>query len=81
MKEGTSMSDEFVTKPFSPGVLMARVKANLRRQSFFLEKMESYIEFGPYTLLLGSCVCSARNDFIGTNFENVPSFSARYSLR
>lgn len=49
-------ADEFVTKPFSPGVLMARVKANLRRQSFFLEKMESYIQFGPYTLLLGSCV-------------------------
>ena len=49
-------ADEFVTKPFSPGVLMARVKANLRRQSFFLERMESYIQFGPYTLLLGSCV-------------------------
>lgn len=49
-------ADEFVTKPFSPGVLMARIKANLRRQSVFLEKMESYIQFGPYTLLLGSCV-------------------------
>lgn len=49
-------ADEFVTKPFSPGVLVARVQANLRRQSFFLEKMESYIQFGPYTLLLGSCV-------------------------
>lgn len=49
-------ADEFVTKPFSPGVLMARIKANLRRQSFFLEKMESYIQFGPYTLLLESCV-------------------------
>ncbi len=49
-------ADEFVTKPFSPSVLVARVKANLRRQSFFLEKMESYIQFGPYTLLLGSCV-------------------------
>lgn len=49
-------ADEFVTKPFSPGVLVARVKANLRRQSFFLEKMESFIQFGPYTLLLGSCV-------------------------
>lgn len=49
-------ADEFVTKPFSPAVLMARIKANLRRQSFFLEKMESYIQFGPYTLLLGSCV-------------------------
>ena len=49
-------ADEFVTKPFSPGVLMARIKANLRRQSFFMEKMESYIQFGPFTLLLGSCV-------------------------
>ena len=49
-------ADEFVTKPFSPGVLMARIKANLRRQSFNLEKMEDYIQFGNYTLLLGSCV-------------------------
>ncbi len=49
-------ADEFVTKPFSPGVLMARVKANLRRQSFFMGKMEDYIQFGPYTLLMGSCV-------------------------
>ena len=49
-------ADEFATKPFSPGVLMARIKAILRRQSFFLEKMESYIQFGPFTLLLGSCV-------------------------
>lgn len=54
-------ADEFVTKPFSPSVLMARVKAYLRRQSFFLEKMESYIQFGPYTLLLGSCVLK-KND-------------------
>jgi two-component system response regulator RegX3 len=49
-------ADEFVTKPFSPGVLMARIKANLRRQSFAQEKMEDYIQFGNYTLLLGSCV-------------------------
>jgi len=54
-------ADEFVTKPFSPGVLMARIKANLRRQSFALEKMEDYIQFGNYTLLLGSCVLK-KND-------------------
>ena len=57
-------ADEFVTKPFSPGVLVARVKANLRRQSFFLGKMESYIQFGPYTLLLGSCVLKKNNQKI-----------------
>ncbi len=49
-------ADDFVTKPFSPGVLMARIKANLRRQSFFLEKVESFIEFGPFTIFLGSCI-------------------------
>ncbi len=57
-------ADEFVTKPFSPGVLMARVKANLRRQSFFLGKMEDYIQFGPYTLLMGSCVLKKDNQKI-----------------
>ena len=49
-------ADEFVTKPFSPGVLMARIKAILRRQSFNTDKIEEYIQFGPYTLLLSSCV-------------------------
>lgn len=57
-------ADEFVTKPFSPGVLMARVKANLRRQSFFMGKMEDYIQFGPYTLLMGSCVLKKENQKI-----------------
>ena len=43
---------------------MARIKANLRRQSFFLGKMESYIQFGPYTLLLGSCVLKKNGEKI-----------------
>ncbi len=49
-------ADEFVTKPFSPRVLVARVEANLRRQAFTTAKAEETIEFGEYTLLLNSCV-------------------------
>lgn len=49
-------ADEFVTKPFSPRVLVARVQANLRRQVIANTKAEETIVFGDYALLLNSCV-------------------------
>lgn len=49
-------ADEFVTKPFSPRVLVARVQANLRRQAATEAAAEETVSFGPYTLLLNSCV-------------------------
>lgn len=50
-------ADEFVTKPFSPSVLVARVKANLRRQLNSSSKSEDSISFGDdFVLLLNSCV-------------------------
>ena len=42
-------ADEFVTKPFSPSVLVARIQACLRR-------VAETISFSDYTLLLNSCV-------------------------
>ncbi|MCQ2589512.1 MAG: response regulator transcription factor [Treponema sp.] len=48
-------ADEFVTKPFSPSVLVARVKANLRRISY-ASAPEETINFGDFSLLLNSCV-------------------------
>ncbi len=42
-------ADEFVTKPFSPRVLIARVRAMLRRQSD-LRAGENSVRFGEYSL-------------------------------
>ena len=42
-------ADEFVTKPFSPRVLIARVRAMLRRQSD-LRAGENCVRFGEYSL-------------------------------
>lgn len=43
-------ADDFVTKPFSPRVLAARVRAHLRRCFSAPENETSEIRFGPYTL-------------------------------
>lgn len=49
-------ADEFVTKPYSPKVLVARVEAIIRRQAKVTAAAEASYEFGPYTVLLNSCV-------------------------
>ena len=50
-------ADEFVTKPFSPKVLMARIRALLRRkQSGSSSSSKNIIQFGPYTLNTESCL-------------------------
>jgi len=50
-------ADEFVTKPFSPKVLMARIRALLRRkQSGITIPAKNIIQFGPYALNTESCL-------------------------
>lgn len=49
-------ADEFVTKPFSPKVLVARVQASLRRMKDTSLCSEENVQFGDFTLLLNSNV-------------------------
>ena len=49
-------ADNYITKPFSPGILVARIQAALRRQNFATAQAEESIIFDDYTLLLRSCV-------------------------
>lgn len=49
-------ADEFVTKPFSPRVLVAKVEANLRRKAETAAAAEECLHFGDFTILLNSCV-------------------------
>ena len=49
-------ADDFVTKPFSPRVLVARIQAHLRRMTVSSAAAEESVRFGDYVLLLDSNV-------------------------
>lgn len=59
-------ADEFVTKPFSPRVLVARVRAILRRVQDAAPAAESErgIAFGPFTLDTATCILKKGNERI-----------------
>ena len=66
-------ADEFVTKPFSPKVLVARVKANLRRNSDISAAAEETYKFGDFTVLLNSCV-------LKKGAEKIPLSAKEYNV-
>ncbi len=74
-------ADEFVTKPFSPRVLVARVQAKLSRLSATEASVEETITFGSYTLYCNSCVLKKGNEKIplSTKEYEVLEFLARHA--
>ena len=49
-------ADEFVTKPFSPKVLVARVTSKLSRLCATEASVEETATFGEYTIFFNSCI-------------------------
>ena len=73
-------ADEFVTKPFSPRVLTARVRAMIRRTQDSQEKDNSAeeIKFGSYTLNCESCILRRKNH--DGNFERILLSAKEFSV-
>ncbi|RKX78325.1 MAG: DNA-binding response regulator [Spirochaetes bacterium] len=57
-------ADDYVTKPFSPKVLAAKVRAHLRRYFESLPEKANIVTFGPYTLNLDACLLKKGNQRI-----------------
>lgn len=69
-------ADEYITKPFSPKVLVARVQAMLRRASNTsadTPPQEQAVQFGPYTLYFDRYLLTC-------NGERIPLSSKEFAI-
>ena len=65
-------ADEYITKPFSPKVLVARVRALFRRLRDFNDRsQENVFRFGPFVLDYDSCI-------LKKNGERIPLSTKEY---
>jgi two-component system response regulator RegX3 len=74
-------ADEFVTKPFSPRVLVARVRAMIRRiQDSGDPHTANEIVFGPYLLDLNSFLLKKKTDKPNEKPERIPLSGKEYAI-
>ncbi len=66
-------ADEFVTKPFSPRVFAARVRAIIRRMQDSSSENEKTIHFGDFTLYETTCI-------LKKNSERIPLSVKEYDV-
>ncbi|MBE6349915.1 MAG: response regulator transcription factor [Spirochaetaceae bacterium] len=71
-------ADEFVTKPFSPRVLVARIRALIRRSQDSSNENASVYTFGPYVLDENAFVLKEKKDD-GT-FMRIPLSAKEYDI-
>jgi two-component system response regulator RegX3 len=64
-------ADEYITKPFSPKVLVARVRAVFRRFREFEKNQENLFRFGPFALDYDACI-------LKKNGERIPLSTKEY---
>ena len=65
-------ADEYITKPFSPKVLVARVRAMFRRLRDYEKNQENLFRFGPFVLDYDACL-------LKKNGERIPLSTKEYS--
>ena len=64
-------ADEYITKPFSPKVLVARVRAVFRRFRDYEKNQENLFRFGPFVLDYDACI-------LKKNSERIPLSTKEY---
>ncbi|MFP4323071.1 MAG: response regulator transcription factor, partial [Anaerolineales bacterium] len=57
-------ADDYVTKPFSPKELLARIEANLRRVNGGLTRDEGQLVAGDITLRFDTRMCTVRGEIV-----------------
>ena len=66
-------ADDFITKPFSPKILVARVQNKLIRRAETEASYEKSISFGEFTLYMNSCI-------LKKGFERIPLSTKEYEV-